>query len=374
MKFIVTLLALFGAAETAQAANCKALADRVANLTLEQVAPTFAELAKCDSQLAAERFPDFMRRISEAGALVTLSVTALDAGIEAPIHSLLDQISDYGARDEVAKGIGEACAEHPSVVGFLRGAHGALGERQFAGWREALSACEAPELVSWLAEAAAAPSNVPYDEKYDMVARALVDHQGVEALPVLEKAAVKAGNGSGPFVPLLDRMGDAIRPSTIGGTPSAEHREQLEQALVRVAGAVPAEQARLVADRLYQAGAEKAAVELLPRIYPERVQADGGFLYGVASVEHCSGQAFVHYAVATEPGTRWTVYDDLQQPARSFKKRLKCTTDGEWPVVATHEPLASAGDVEAWAQEVVAEWSGKGLTVKSRAEKPISLH
>src|SRR5690606_14321637 len=266
------IVALLVAPGAAHAAACKKLVDSVGNLPLEQLAPTFTELASCDATLAAENYPAFMRRSSEAGALVALSVAAIDAGIHAPVRSMLEQISDYGARDEVAKGIGGACAEHPSVVGFLRDAWTTLGERQLTPWREALAACDSPEFVTWLGEAAAAPANVPDDEKFDMVARALVDHQGPEALPTLEEAAVKAGQNGGPFAAVLDRMGDAVRPATFGGEPSPEDRARLEQALVRVAGAVPPEQARLVADRLFQSGAQEAAAKLLPRIFPDRVQ------------------------------------------------------------------------------------------------------
>lgn len=373
MRAFVAVLALLGATEAAHAAACKGLADRVGTLALEELAPTYAALARCDANLAAEKFPEFMRRSSEAEALVALSVAAIDAGVGAPVRTMLERITDYGARDEVAKGIGAACSDTPAVVAFLHDAYTSLGERQFTAWREAFAACSAPEHVAWLGEVAAAPADVPYDEKYDIVARSLVDHLGADALPALEKAAVKAGQSGGPFTAVLDRMGDAVRPATFGGEPSPEDRQKLEEALVRVAGVVPPEPARLVADRLYQSGADAAAAKLLPRAFPDRVQEGGAFLYGVASVENCGGQAVVHYAVASEPGTRWSVLDDLQAPARAFKPRLKCTTEGDWPVVTTREPLVSAADVEAWSQKVVAEWAAKGLTVKARAEKPIAL-
>src|SRR5690606_36496581 len=149
--------------------------------------------------LAAEKFPEFMRRSSEADALVALSVAAIDAGVAAPVRSMLERVTDYSARDEVAKGIGAACTDSPAVVGFLREAYTSLGERQFTAWREAFATCTSPELVTWLGEAAASPADVPYDEKYDIVARSLVDHLGADALPALEKAAVKAGKSGGPF-------------------------------------------------------------------------------------------------------------------------------------------------------------------------------
>ena len=80
---------------------------------------------------------------------------------------------------------------------------------------------------------------------------------------------------------------------------SPEDRKRLEKSLVIVAGSVAPEQAAMVADRLFNAGAEEAAAGLLPNIYPDKVQSDGSLLYGVASVENCDGQAYIHYAVVS---------------------------------------------------------------------------
>ena len=57
----------------------------------------------------------------------------------------------------------------------------------------------------------------------------------------------------------------------------------------------------------------------------------------------------------------------------AFKARLKCTADGEWPVLVTPEPVADAKAVDSWAEGLEAEWAAKIPDVKLRAEKGFGL-
>lgn len=374
MASLVVSILLLGATSTSHAAACDALASKASAVKGEQIVTTFRELARCDAKLAERHFYDFMRSSTDVGTLVSLSLAALDAGVFQPVWNMMEKVPDYSARDEVAKGVGAHCADHSSVLPFVQGGYSALGDRQFNSWREALGACDAPALVTWLEQTAANPPAVAYDEKYNTIIESLVKKKRVEALPLLEQAAIAAGKSGGPFSTLLDRMADAVRPATFGGKVAPEDQKKLEDALGRIAAAVPPEQARLVADRLYQNGAEEAAAALLPRIYPDRVQAGGKMLYGVAAVESCDKEAVVHYATVTDPARRWSIVDDVTDSARrDFKPRLKCTAEGDWPVLTTPEPAVSKGEIDTWAAALVEEWGAKGLTAKLREEKGIDL-
>lgn len=375
MKLLVASIFLLGASGTAHAAACDALAGQAAVVKGEQVVPVFTQLAKCDAKLAEKHFYDFMRSSSDVGTLVALSLAAIDAQIYKPVWNMMEKVPDFSARDEVAKGVGASCADNAAVLPFLQGAYSALGDRQFNSWREALGTCDSPALVTWLEQTAAKPPSVVYDEKYNSVTDVLVKRKKLEALPILEQAAIAAGTSGGPFSTLLDRMADAVRPASFGAKIPAEDQAKLESALGRVAAAVPPEQARLVADRLYQNGSESAAAALLPRIYPERVQADGRLLYGVAAIEACDDEAVVHYATVTDAAKRWSIVEDVSGPALAdFKPRLKCTAEGTWPLLTTPEPLATKAEVDGWAEALVAEWASKGLTAKVREEKALELN
>lgn len=359
-----------GVAGTAQAA-CDDLWKNVAAAPPADVAPSYVKLVQCDAKVAEAHFEDFMRASKDIDTLVSLSLSAIDAGVFAPVWAMLDQVPEVSTRDEVAREVGAACADHPKVVPFLEGAHAQLRDRQFGMWRDAYRECATPEIQTWLAGVVAAPPAVAYDEKYNVVSEALVKQQRGAALPVLQKAAIAAGKANGPFTTVLDRMNEAVRPDTFGAPLSDDDRAKLEAALVEVARQVSPELAAQVADRLYQAGAESAAASLLPTIYADRVQGKL-MLYGVAAVESCDKQAIVHYAEVTDPAKRWSIVDDVQGPARAFKPRLTCTAEGEWPVLTTPEPLAKGG-LEGWLATIQSEWAGKGLEVKLKEEKAIAL-
>lgn len=352
--------------------GCAALVERAASVSGDDAAELFVELVDCDAKLAEKHFGDFMRAAGEVGALVELSLTAIDAQLYTPVWKMLDKVPDIGARVEVAKGVGAQCDAHAEVLPFLKGALLALDDRQFGAWRDALTTCAADDMVAWLAEVAARPPSVPYDEKYNAVTDALVKHRRADALPVLEQAAIHAGTEGGPFLTALDRMADAVRPEGFGAKLTAADTELLEAALVRVAEAVPPEQARQVGERLYQAGSGGTAATLLPRIFPDRV-TDGRLRYGVAAVESCGGDAVVHHALVSEPATRWTIVDDVTPLARAFKPRLKCRAEEAWPVVTTPEPVGGDEDVARWAADLVSQWEGRGVATKAREEKPIAL-
>lgn len=364
------LVVALGAASDANAA-CDDLWKSAATVAPAEVAPTFVKLVSCDAAVAQAHFEDFMRASKDIDTLVSLSLSAIDAGMNPPVWAMLDQLPDLSTRDEVAREVGAACAEHPKVVAFLEGAHGQLRDRQFGMWRDAYRECAAPELDTWLATVVSAPPSVAYDEKFNVVSEALVKKQRGAAMPVLQKAAIAAGKSGGPFTTVLDRMNEAVRPDTFGAPLSDADRAKLEAALVEVAKQVSPELAAQVADRLYQAGAESAAASLLPTIYADRAQGKL-MLYGVAAVESCDKQAIVHYAEVTDPAKRWSIVDDVQGPARAFKPKLTCTAEGEWPVLTTPEPLPKGG-LETWLATIESEWAGKGLDVKLKEEKAIAL-
>jgi hypothetical protein len=377
MVTTLTLGLVLGTAP-AHAASCDALAAQADRLSGTGLADGFKKLASCDKQLAEDSYVRFMSKATDADALVALSNAAIDADVWNPVWQQLGKISDYDARDTVARELGASCAESEKMVSFLQGAYFGLRDIDFSKWNEAFVACDAPGLISWTEQQVSSPPNRVFDDKFNALMSIFVQKRGVESLPVLADAAAKAAEG-GPFDAILIKMDEAVAPP-LGKSIDPGHQAKLEESLVKVARGVAPDKARAVADRLANAGSESAAAKLLPAVYPDRVQNGGGFLYGGASVElgECKGEktAVIHIAEVREPGRRWLIAADANALMRGFKPRLsKCDAEsGDWPVAFTAEPVADDKEIDAWASQLEKQWTEKGYAVKVQAEKDVSLN
>jgi len=360
----------------AHAGACDYLVDGAKHLQGQAVINGFNTLVSCDKELAKRHYSAFMQQATDLEVLVPLSHAAIDAEVWNPVWEMIGKISDYGMRDEVATSIGSLCAEDPKVVGFLKGGYFALRDIEFQQWDNALANCESDDFEAWLAESLTNPPKTSYDEKWSTLGRASIERNGTDALGDLTTAAIAAGNNEGPFESALTLMEEAIAQDF--GDPNPEDVKLLNEALLKVAAAIPAASARSIADRLLNAGDEAAAATLLPTIYGDRVQSGGKFLYGAVSVEDCADkqEAYIHGAVITEDGSRYIVQSAIEGPMRStFKSKLgkKCELTDPWPVAITDEPMKKSGDLDALISKVTKEWEDKGYSVKSTAEKGISL-
>ena len=372
----LALLTLFQT--PAAAASCDAALKRAETAKGADTAAAFGALIKCDRTLAEESFAKVMTNAGDADALVALTLTAIDGEVWTPVWTMVGRIKDYAARDEVATRVGEACVEHGRVVSFLQGAYFGLHDAEFLQWDNALASCESPALMTWMTQQVEGPPDKPYDEKFNTVAAAFAKKKGPAALESLAKGAVKAAKG-GPFDALLAQMDEAVAPE-LGEEMTADNKAALEKALIQVASGAGPAQARMVADRLADGGNQSAAASLLPKVYPDRVQSGGGFLYGGVSIEtaDCKGvkTAVLHVASVTEPGKLWNILGAVEAPLRVFKPKLeKCKAESAdpWPVATTPEPLKDAKALEAWVKALTDQWTAKGYTVQRKDEKAIAL-
>ena len=371
------ILAFSLATPSATAASCDTYVRTAERARGAALSKAFTDLARCDKALAETSFTKFMTSADDSESLVALSLAAIDSDVWKPVWTMIGHISSYEARNEVSAAVGAACTEHDRVVPFLQGAYFGLRDLDFSQWDDALMSCESPALVSWMEDQVSRPPEKLYDEKFNAVLDAYARREGKDALSALTKGAVAAAK-AGPYETILLAMDTSVAPS-LGETMPADNQAALEAALSEVARKVDPDKARAVADRLASAGSEQAAAKLLPAIYPDRVQSDGGFLYGGATVElaDCKGvkTAVVHHAGIREPGKRWNVLADASAELAAAKPRLtKCTAEGEPSVLVSPEPVGSAKDVEAWASGLAAQWAEKGYEASTRAEKDIILN
>jgi hypothetical protein len=212
----------------------------------------------------------------------------------------------------------------------------------------------------------ATPPKSTFDDKYSAVVDLYARRTKSAGLPMLEQATTAALDG-GPVAILIEGMQKAVTPDGIGAKPTEADRDALVASLGRVGANANPTVANSIAQTMIKVGAESQAVALLPKIYPTKVQAGGGFLYGLAAIEQCDEAMVVHYATVSEPGKRWSVQADAAAQANAFKRKLKCGADLRVQVSA--EPVASAEEVTAWAENLASATEG----AKLKAEKPITL-
>lgn len=371
------LLAATLGSSTAEA-SCQYLVRRANASSSSTLARNFTSLAKCSQQEAEASFNGLLPRAKSVDTLVDLSMAAIETEVWTPVWRVLSHDAlDYDVRDQVATVIGEKCTENPKIVAFLKGAYFGLRDLEFQQWDDALVACQDSGWGDWLTQQAQTPPSSMFDDKYNALLSVVGTRLKADALPVFTKAAIKAAD-NGPFDAILMQMESAVQPG-IGEPIKPEDKVRLESSLVEIASNVNREKARSVADRLANAGAEAAAASLLPSVYPDRVDEDGGFLYGAASIERatCKGEktAVLHVARVEEPGSRWIILNDVRAPLRALKPKLgKCEAEGsEWGVSTTPEPVASSKDVDAWVDQLEKQWTDKGYDVSVKKEKTITL-
>ena len=362
----------------AHAGTCDPLVKKADTAQGQDLADAFKALVTCDKSLADDNFVKFMASAKDSDALVGLSLVAVDMDVWPPVWGMIAKITSYDARDEVAGRIGEACATHPKVVPFLEGAYFGLKDIDFAQWDAAFRSCDSPDLMTWMTTQVETPPNKPFDDKFNTVMTAFSKKQKAAALPSLTTGAIKAAKG-GPFDAMLDQMDQAISPEG-ADVVKPEDQAALSADLQKIAKAVSPDKARAVADRLFNSGATDAAAKLLPNIFPDRVQAVGGFLYGGASIEaaDCKGvkTVIIHYASVTEPGKLWNVLPTAEAPLRAAKPKLdKCKAESTdpWDTALTPEPVKDAKDILTWVDTLSAQWKDKGYAVTVKEEKAIAL-
>ena len=360
-------------------ASCQHLVRRAAASSASTLARNFTSLAKCSQEEAEASFNSLLPRAKSVDALVGLSMAAIETEVWNPVWRVLShEALDYDVRDQVAAVIGENCAQNKKIVSFLKGAYFGLRDLEFQQWDDALVACQDDDWAQWLTKQAESPPASMFDDKYNALLSVVGTRMGADALPTFTKAAIKASD-NGPFDAILMQMEACVQPG-IGEPIVPENKAKLESALVEIASNVNKDKARSVADRLANAGATIAAASLLPKVYPDRVNESGGFLYGAASIERavCNGEkeVVIHLAKVEEPGKRWIILNDVRAPMRAVKARLsKCDAEGtEWGVSTTPEPVSTSKDVDAWAETLEKQWSDKGYDVSVRKEKTVSLN
>mgnify|MGYP006092935669 CR=1 FL=1 len=357
---------------TAEAGKCDAYVNQAASQSGATLVKTFAKLTRCDKKMAEENFLGaFLPRANDLNTLVSLSETAITAEVWNPTWKMLGKIKDYGTRNDVASEIGAKCSSNPQVMKFLQGAYFALKNIEFTQWDDAYLACEEETFNTWMVAQVENPPAQESDEKYNSLLTIVVKHKRVEALPHLQVAALKSAKNNGPFNSIINQMNAAVEPG-LGGTMSDSEKIALEDAFMSIATDYP-EKAEFIAQQLNILGSDRSS-DLLKLIYADRMTGDR-LSYGALAVEACESkkQAVIHLAEVTDPAKRMVILQEITEPLRSSKPKLKKCESGEWPISITPEPIKSSDDLDALVQSLTEKYEKVGFKVKVVKEATIIL-
>lgn len=365
---------IFG--NTAQA-KCEGYVRKAANAKGKVVIQNFKKAYACDPEVARANFYEFMKSANDLDTLQRFTLTAIELDPIFWEHAgkIPEKIPDYSMRDNLTKALGTECTEYESLRKFMQASYITMGGNEFNRWDEAYTNCTHADIDAWIIERVENPPAQQFSAKYNTLLDILAQKKSASALPHFEAAAIAAAE-KGPYKDVVRKITDTVAPS-IGEKMSEENRGALEKALLNIAQKVDKTKASDVAFQLAAAGSEEKAAQLLPTIYAE--QYNEGFTYGVAAVElaKCKGdkkEAVIHFAELSDKKVVWSVLETATTTLQKSKAKLsKCESEGDWSVVLTSTPIASAKEIKPWSEELKTDYEKKGYKVKLQKEKKITI-
>lgn len=378
--FAAALLLSAAHAQAPAACDAKSLGAALTAAAPIEAPRAFAALAACDSKAAKAAakaaFPRFLSGEDTDRALVL----ALKLGEGATAAAWIDaQLPDE--RSRAIAGLGQACKDDPAVQAWFVERRATLGDAFWSQrWYRALATCPADSvqalLWSELDKGAGADR-----ARYFGVLQTAASGSGAAAVPKLT-ALLGAATDAEIQSQIVQAYGLAAGLGSITGLNPA----LAEQGAAAIVAAAPrlqpkaVDQARLTLGGL---GAESAADGLVVSRYKDRVQPDGGLLYGAVAVEDavCKGdkpQQRVHVAAVRDPGRTWP--DQLADKVKgavdgvwALDLPTRCKGTGTTTWALSPEPLADEAALKAWADAALKAAAKPGVKAVRIDEAPLKI-
>jgi hypothetical protein len=266
-------------------------------------------------------------------------------------------------RASTLAGMGETCAEEPSLVGFFVESEGELGDRFWRDrWHRALSDCHAPEIQQLLREAFQDESVQHDGSRFGSILEVFCSNARREAIPWLKALIFTTGEENQLHV--MSAFANAAGVGTLEGM-DPEAAAEAVTAILEVAPKKPAkviEQARITLQSLE---ARTEADQLVAVRYAAERQADGRFMWGAIAVETATckkgdTRLLVLHAPVYEPGHRWPdqmppAVDDAVQAGWELELAKKCKGSSRKEVIVSSAPFADEGAYTTWREEQLRE-------------------
>jgi len=378
---MIGALIFFLVGGTAQA-KCEGYVRKASTAKGKAVIKNFKQAHACDVVVAQNNFFEFMKSANDLETLTqfTLAAIKLSPAYWKSTTQIPGKIKNYQLRDSLTKGLSGYCEDNLEFRTFLQKTYDKMGDTDFKRWDDAYIGCNHEDITKFIIETAENPPQKPYSGKYNTILDILRTKKSVDALPHMEKAAIKAAK-EGPFKDILTKISETVSPG-LGEKISSENRKKFDTTMLNIAQNIDVTKSIEIADQLAASGSEDKAAQLLPKIYSDVYT--NGFIYGAAALElaNCKGkkdkkdkkEAVIHFAEVHDKKVLWSVRDTVSKQLLGSKARLaKCEKEGEWSVVITKTPLSSPKEIKAWSQELLQQYKDKGYKSRLQKEKKITI-
>ncbi len=356
------ILPLLLATQLAHAQDCdaKAMVAEIDEASPRAVAALYVQLADCDTEAANDAAQAAFAKILSGDEGVMAAAAGVRVGASTVVREwVANLISDE--RASTLAGMGETCADEPSLVGFFVESEGELGERFWRDrWHRALSDCRAPEIQDLLRDAFQDESVQHDGSRFGSILEVFCSNARADAIPWLKALIFTTGEENQLHV--MSAFANAAGVGTLEGMDATAAKEAIA-AILEVTPKLPAkvvEQARITLQSL---GAATEADNLATVRYAAEQQPDGRFMWGAIAVETATckkgdTRLLVLHAPVYEPGHRWP---DQMQPAvdaavdAGWEMELakKCKGTSRKEVIVSSAPFADEAAYTAWRDELL---------------------
>ncbi len=362
--FLSAALPLILSAQLSHAQECdaKALVAEIAEASPRAVADLYVQLADCDAAAANKAAVDTFAKVLSGPAGIKAAGAAVRVGASPVVREWVGNlISDE--RASTLAGLGETCADEPSLVGFFVQSEVELGERFWRDrWHRGLSDCHAPEIQGLLRDAFQDDAVQRDGSRFGSVLEVFCSNARRDAIPWLKALIFTTSEENQLHV--MSAFANAAGVGTLEGMDTEAAAEAVV-AILEVAPRVPAkvvEQARITLQSL---GAATEAANLSAVRYAAEHQPDGRFMWGAIAVETATCKKgdvrlSVHHSPVYEPGHRWpdqmqSVVDDAVQSGWEMELAQKCKGTGRTEVIVSAAPFADQAAYTTWRDELLRE-------------------
>ena len=374
---VMTALLLSAQISHAQECDAKALVAEIAEASPRAVAELYVQLADCDAAAANKAAADTFAKVLSGPAGVKAAGAAVRVGASPVVRDWVGNlISDE--RASTLAGLGETCADEPSLAAFFVESETELGERFWRDrWHRGLSACRAPEIQDLLRHSFQDEAVQRDGSRFGSILEVFCTNARRDAIPWLKALIFTTSEENQLHV--MSAFANAAGVGTLEGT-DPEAAAEAVVAILEVAPKLPAkvvEQARITLQSL---AATTEADNLSAVRYAAEQQPDGRFMWGAIAVETATCKKGdvrlgVHHAPVYEPGHRWpdqmqTVVDEAVQTGWEMELAKKCKGTSRTEVIISAAPFADEAAYTTWRDEQLRDIRKRSYAKIEEAEAP----
>lgn len=358
------------------AADCDAgeLTSSLKEATPHEAAPLFVQLAQCDAAAAKKVAKTAIPQLVAESAGFEAAIAAINVGAGDSVMTWMGS-RQQDERSRAIRAYGKQCQESDDIQKFLVDAHGSLGDGFWTErWYRALTECRTESITGLLQ---ARVDQGPGEDRglFFAVVEVYAANVGITAIPKLQ-TLISEESDVETQVNLIQALADAAQAGTVQGL-NAKTATAAAESLKSIVTNLPAravDQARITLRVLED---EEGSDTLVKVRYNDKLQDDGGLLYGAVVFENATcknGKEAQRYHVAEvrDPGQTWP--DQVNEKVKlsvelGWKLNMaeRCKGEGEVLYFTPDVPFKDKSEMKLWVKSVLSKQS------KASVKKPVRV-